>query len=133
MPSPQQELFTALRTICIDVSGTDRVFDYLPPDVGYPLVYIGEQLSTDKMNKSLVMAEVTQTIHVYHNDFRKRGTTTSIIDQVVSKARALNGTVHFYCKLNRHYQQVLEDHSTGQPLLHGVLELTFTLSHKGGY
>lgn len=131
MTSPQQELFTTLRGVAVEVVGPSMVYDYLPSEVGYPLVYLGEQFSNDRTTKSLIIPEITQTIHVYHNDFRKRGTTTSIMDRIVSKARALKGTASFYCSLSRHSQQFLEDHSTGQPLMRGILELTFQLTHKG--
>lgn len=129
--SPQQELFTALRLVAMDIVGKDMVFDFLPPDVGYPLIYMGEQMSTDHMTKSIIMPEVTQTLHVYHSDLGKRGDMSRILDAIVTDARKLQSTENFYCQLRRHYQQVLEDHTTGQPLLHGVIELTYRLSHKG--
>lgn len=122
--SPQQEIFTAVRGICVNLFGASNVFDYLPEDgTPYPFVFIGEQYSNDRPNKSAVFGTVTQTVHVYHNDYKKRGTTTSMMDAIKKEVRKLKATPHFYVKVHNIDDQVLPDNTTATPLLHGVIEI----------
>ena len=70
MPSPQQEIFTAIRGICTKLGYT--VYDYLPPDgVAYPFVFVGEQYSNDQANKSAVFGTVNQTVHILPQRLQK--------------------------------------------------------------
>lgn len=124
--SPQQEIFTAVRGICVNLFGESNVFDYLPPDgTPYPFVFVGEQLSNDQRNKSAVFGTVNQTVHVYHNDYKKRGTTTSMVMAIQEAVRALKSTDHFHLDVRKINGQVLPDNSTATPLLHGVIEIEF--------
>ena len=54
MYSPQQEIFTLCRKLAIEVIGKNNVYDFPPSeDADYPFIYIGEQFSQDKSNKSI--------------------------------------------------------------------------------
>lgn len=126
MLSPQQEIFTAVRGICVNLFGASNVFDYLPEDgTPYPFVFIGEQLSNDQRNKSAVFGTVTQTVHVYHDDYKKRGSTTSMVMAIQEAVRALKSTAHFYLDVRSINGQVLPDNTTATPLLHGIIEIEF--------
>lgn len=120
--SPQQEIFVAIKGICVSLGYT--VYDYLPPDgVAYPFVFVGEQYSNDRANKSAVFGTVNQTVHVYHNDYKKRGTTTNMMDAIKAEVRKLKSTPHFYVRVRNISDQVLTDNTTATPLLHGVIEI----------
>lgn len=120
--SPQQEIFTAIRGICTTLGYT--VYDYLPPDgTAYPFVFVGEQFSNDQANKSAVFGTVNQTVHIYHNDYKKRGTTTTMMDAIKAEVRKLASTPHFRIRVKNISDQVLPDNTTATPLLHGVIEI----------
>ena len=122
--SPQQEIFTKVRGICSSLGYT--VYDYLPTDgVAYPFVFIGEQSDQDEANKTAVFGYVQQTIHVYHNDYKKRGTTTTIIDNIKREIRKINRTDNFDWSVEGITGQVLSDNTTVNPLLHGVIDVEF--------
>ena len=126
MLSPQQEIFTAVRGVCVNLFGASNVFDYLPPGgTPYPFVFVGEQLSNDQRNKSAVFGTVTQTVHVYHNDYKKRGSTTSMVMAIQEAVRALKSTAHFHLDVRSINGQVLPDNTTATPLLHGIIEIEF--------
>ena len=120
--SPQQEIFTAIRGICTKLGYT--VYDYLPPDgVAYPFVFVGEQYSNDQANKSAVFGTVNQTVHIYHDDYNKRGTTTTMMDAIKTEVRKLKSTPHFHVRVRSVDDQILTDNTTDTPLLHGVIEI----------
>ena len=124
--SPQQEIFAAVRGICVNLFGESNVFDYLPPEeTPYPFVFVGEQLSNDQRNKSAVFGTVNQTVHVYHNDYKRRGSTTNMIMAVQTAIRALKSTAHFHVDVRSINGQVLPDNTTATPLLHGIIEIEF--------
>jgi hypothetical protein len=126
MPSPQQEIFTAVRGTCVKLFGESNVFEYLPEDgTPYPFVFIGEQISNDQRNKSAVFGTVTQTVHVYHNDYKKRGSTTSMMMAIQEAVRALRSTDHFHLDIRNINVRVLPDTTTATPLLHGLIEIEF--------
>lgn len=110
----------------MNLFGESNVFDYLPPEgTPYPFVFVGEQLSNDQRNKSAIFGTVNQTVHVYHNDYKKRGTTTSMVDSIKTEVRKLKATPHFHLDVPNINDQVLPDNTTATPLLHGIIEIEF--------
>ena len=123
--SPRQEIFTMCRQAAVRVLG-ESVFDYLPgKEARYPFVFIGEQYGEDIRYKTVVAGDCTQTIHVYHNDPGKRGSTQRIMDELLHEIRKVKHTRTFYIELVDTRTQMLPDNTTNTPLLHGVLELRF--------
>lgn len=127
---PQQELFTEILKILINLFGRENVYDgWLPGEkAAYPFVYIADSSMTDQPNKSAVFGEVTQTVHVWHDDPHKRGTVSSMMLQIKQRMRTLEKTDNFGWILTGVSQQILPDDSTNTPLLHGILELRFKFS-----
>lgn len=124
--SPRQEIFTMCRQAAIRVMGETSVFDYLPgKEANYPFVFIGEQYGEDISYKNVVAGDCTQTIHVYHNDPGKRGSTQRMMDELLGEVRKVKHTRTFYVELVDTRTQMLTDNTTSTPLLHGVLELRF--------
>ena len=124
--TPNHDLFRklfALSDLRVDT------YDYLPnADAKYPFVYIGEYNGSDTPNNDLY-GTVRQTVHIY-------GTRThrSKIDNV---SAYLENTVKYF-KEGYEYnfnhlttdKQVIADNTDVQPLLHIVLDFTFSYTKK---
>lgn len=120
---PQQKLFTYL-LVELQKQGY-RVYDGpLPPDdVGYPFIYLGENQTVDEIRKQAVQGAVYQTIHVWHNNVRQRGTVSALIFAVKTVCRQLERESGWL--LSECSSQVLPDETTNIPLLHGIVEAGF--------
>ena len=124
---PQQELFSAL-LLKLKALGYDVYDGALPPDdTPYPFIYLGDNAMDDINTKTAVLGEISQTVHIWHNNVRQRGTVSKMLLAVKDTARKLENTQHFGFFLKSVHQTILPDNSTSQPLLHGVLQLTFKL------
>lgn len=125
---PQQELFTELLTE-IKKIGYDVYDGFLPPDgTPYPFVYLADSQQSDDANKTAVFGNVYQTIHVWHNNPRQRGTVSKMLLAIKSACRRLDHTENFAWNVRNVNQRILPDTTTKQPLLHGVLEIEFKFS-----
>ena len=128
MKTPQEELFILCRKIAADIVGEKNTFDYLPPTAAnYPFFFIGEQSSRDLINKSVVFVEVSQTVHLYTNDWKKRGTTSKLALQFIEKIREQLKTEHFYINIKNLRLRNIVDNSTKTQLLHSVIEVDFLM------
>lgn len=118
----QQTLFTYLVET---LSKSYDVYDgMLPPEgAAYPFIYIGENQYMDDLYKGSVGATITQTIHVYHNNVRKRGTMSKIIADIKAVCREMEESAGWL--LTSCSAQILPDSTTSEPLLHGVIDVTF--------
>jgi len=123
---PQQELFTDL-LVRIKNLGYDVYDGSLPPkSASYPFVYMADsQLVDDRRYKDAVFGNVFQTVHVWHNNPRKRGTVSSILLAIKDEANKIEYTNRFYWELRNVTQRILTDDSTDRTLIHAVLELEF--------
>lgn len=125
---PQQELFTKLLTE-IKVLGYDVYDGFLPPDgAPYPFIYLADSQQTDDANKTAVFGNVYQTIHVWHNNPRQRGTVSKMLLAIKNTCRKLDHTDNFAWDVRNVNQRILPDKTTKQPLLHGLLEIEFSFS-----
>ena len=123
---PQQELFTMLLTGARELY-PDSVFDgaYPDADTQYPFIHIAEGWQVDDANKGAVFGEVTQVIHVWHEDPSKRGTLSSMMLALKQKAMGIEHGRNFSWDYRNASQQIMQDNTTKQALLHGVLTLHF--------
>lgn len=123
---PQQELFTTL-LVNIKALGYDVYDGSLPPaEASYPFVYMADnQLVDDYGNKTAVWGNVFQTIHIWHNNPRKRGTVSAMLLAIKDVARGIEYTDSFYWEIKNLTQRILPDDSTDRTLLHGILELEY--------
>lgn len=103
--------------LCVDL-GYD-VYDYMPDSrASYPFVFIGEQFQQDnRKQKDYLNGRTQVTVHVWHNDPYKRGSFVRMMDNIETKVRR-----HYKADLANVTSQKLNDNSTSQDLLHGVLE-----------
>ena len=125
---PQQELFTHIK-LSLETLGFD-VYDGLLPPAGtdYPFVYLGDMRQSDGATKGAVIGTVYQTIHVWSNTPRNRGTVSKMLLQIKTACRQIERTTHFGWLLLNADEQIITDTTTKTPLLHGVLELGWKFS-----
>lgn len=126
---PQQELFTAV-LVELRKRYPDQVYDtFLPPEgTPYPFIYLADSVLTDKANKTAVFGNVSQTIHVWHDNPRQRGIVSQMLLQIKQICRHLEHTGNFSWSVQDLNQRILPDTTTNQPLLHGIVEVTFLFS-----
>jgi hypothetical protein len=125
---PQQELFTKLLTE-IKSLGYDVYDGFLPPDgTQYPFVYLADSQQIDEANKTAVFGSVHQTIHVWCDNPKRRGTVSKMLLSIKNTCRKLDHTENFAWNVRNVNQRILSDKTTNQPLLHGLLEIEFSFS-----
>ena len=122
---PQQELFSILLRE-LKNTGYDVYDGFLPPkNTPYPFIYLPDSTQIDEENKSAVFGRVTQTIHVWHNSPKQRGTVSKMLLDAKSICRKLEKTNNFSWFVRDVNQRILSDNTTKQPLLHGILSVEF--------
>lgn len=122
---PQQELFTQILTTLRQAGYT--VYDGHLPAAGasYPFIYLADSQTNEIPTKPYVIGEVTQSIHVYHNNVLKRGSLSVILIDIKNKIRQIGETTSFGWNLVEVNQTIQPDETTDQPLLHGIIEARF--------
>ena len=134
---PQQELFTALLVALREKFGAENVFDSVLPPEGtpYPFVYLADSQLIDQDLKNAIFGEVYQTIHVWGNNPKKRGTVSNMLLEIKQICRTLERTTNFGWMVTGVDQQILPDDSvvggsinSGAPLIHGWLQISFRFS-----
>lgn len=125
---PQQELFTKL-LLRLKELGYDVYDTFLPPEgTPYPFIFIADSQQTDTQTKSAVIGNVYQTIHVWHNSPKQRGTVSQMLLDIKKVCYKLKHTENFAWMIQNVNQRILPDKTTKTPLLHGVLEVEFKFS-----
>lgn len=125
---PQQELFTRLK-LDLEAKGYAVYDGALPPEnTEYPFIYLADSQLIDEENKTAVFGRVTQRIHVWHSDFKKRGTVSKMLLDIKTVCREIRTTKNFAWNVRGISQQILPDSTTKQPLLHGVIDAEFSFS-----
>lgn len=125
---PQQELFTILK-LKLEELGYDVYDGFLPPeDTPYPFIYLADSHLIDDANKSAVFGNVYQTVHIWHNNPKQRGTVSKMLLDIKNTARKIDKTDNFSWFIIDVEQNILADTITSTPLMHGVLELKFKFS-----
>lgn len=118
----QQTLFTYLLQT---LKQKYDVFDgALPPkSTKYPFIYLGDNQSVDVIYKYEYGDMIYQTIHVWHNDPKKRGTLSAIMDDVRQVCRDIEKKDGWL--LTSYSAQIVPDDTTSEPLVHGIINATF--------
>ena len=125
---PQQELFTELLLRLKDL-GYDVYDTFLPPEgTPYPFIYLADGQQSDTRTKNAVLGNVYQTIHVWHNNPKQRGTVSKMLLDIKKVCYKLEHTENFAWMIRNINQRILPDNTTRAPLLHGLLEVEFKFS-----
>lgn len=125
---PQQELFSALRT-GLPKLGYGVYDGALPPDgTPYPFIYLSDSQQDDSYTKSQFMGQVNQTIKVWIDSPKKRGTLSKILSEIKSYIYGLHNTTNYAWFVSNLTQRILPDDTVKPPLMQGILEITFRFS-----
>lgn len=125
---PQQEIFTRIKRD-LERFGYDVYDGILPPEgTPYPFVYLGDTTSDDRLTKTQINGVVYQTIHVWSNTPKNRGTVSEMLSEIKRLCRIISETHNFSWSVRNVSQRIIPDNTTGTPLLHGVLEIEFYFS-----
>ena len=125
---PQQELFSEL-LLKMKELGYDVYDTFLPPKgTPYPFIYLADSRQTDTRNKTAVFGNVSQTIHIWHNNPRQRGAVSKMLLDIKKICYKLEHTENFAWMVRDVNQRILPDNTTKTPLLHGLLEVEFKFS-----
>lgn len=128
MLDPQQELFSNIKKE-IESLGYDVYDGFLPPEnTPYPFVYFGDMQQVDASTKSQINGRVTQTIHVWHNNPKQRGTVSQMLLNIKKTCRMIEQTESFTWSVRNINQNIFPDNTTKSPLMHGVLDIEFYFS-----
>ena len=120
---PQQMLFTYLLTA---LRGKKYVVHdgMMPPEgTPYPFVYLGDSQMVDENRKQAVQGTVYQTIHIWHNNVRQRGTVSAMMLDIKAVCRQLENQTGWL--LTECASRILPDDTTDTPLMHGLIEVAF--------
>lgn len=124
----QQELFTALLSQ-LKESEYDVYDTFLPPEnTPYPFIFLADNQQIDDQNKTAVFGDVYQTIHVWHNNPKQRGTVSKILLEIKQLCYELKNTANFAWDIRGVDQRILPDTTTAIPLLHGIIDVQFKFS-----
>jgi len=115
--SPEQKIYTQIRRICDELGYS--VYDYqADSQAEFPFVILGEQCSKPfREHKDGRSKQVQTTIHVWHNDWRRRGTVSQIMREIELKV-----IDRFGVPAENINMQIIADDTTGSNLWHGILE-----------
>lgn len=125
---PQQEIFSAIK-LGLEALGYGVYDGVLPPeDTPYPFIYLGENPETDRDCKNATYGNVSQTIHIWHDNIKQRGTVSSMIFAAKMLCKSIEHTAHYSWSTQGMTSRIIPDNTTKSPLLHGVLEVDFNYS-----
>lgn len=118
--NPEQQIFTDIRMLMVGIFGSDKVYDYNPPEgTPYPFVRVGEVFKQNRrLHKQNLDGDMQVSLHFWHDNSRQRGTFTqmmhdaevSLIEQFGVRGEDIN-------------TRVMDDNTTSVTLLHGILEI----------
>lgn len=124
---PQQELFSTIKTE-LENKGYSVFDGALPPEnTPYPFIYLGDMQQLDDNTKNATLGTIHQTIHVWSNTPKNRGSVSSMLLDIKMTCRLIEHTQHYGFYLKNATQRILSDNTTKTPLLHGVIELEFKM------
>lgn len=119
----QQAVFTQLK-VDIESLGYDVYDGELPPEgTAYPFVYLGNSTQNDNTTKSGSIGTMSQMIHVWHSNVKKRGTVSDMIFNIKNICRNIENK--YPVILSGMNQNIMPDSTTAKPLIHGVITVNF--------
>lgn len=127
MRTPEKAIFDKCFLLCEKVS--DKVYWYLPnSETKYPFINLSRTSNTNINNNDL-LGEVTQTINLWGTEKE-----LAIIDNLNYRIRDLlhkeREAFEYSIRLIDYNTITMVDTSTGEPLLHTVIEVTYNYTRK---
>ena len=109
---------------------TDRTFDYLPDaETQYPFIYVGENFNADETNFDL-FGSANQTVHIYATR-TQRAELDNLTSLLLNALRVSRGACEYAINFASCNQQDAPDNTDVQPLIHRVLDISFSYNQKG--
>lgn len=106
--------------ICVELFGEENVYDYLPGNVPMPFIFLGESFKqNDRIQKDYLNGVTQVAVHVWHNDYKKRGTLSNMMHQIEQAVQA-----KYKSRADDANTQIIIDNTTGADLLHGIVEFS---------
>ena len=118
--NPEQQTFTDIRRVMVNLFGQEKVYDYNPPEcTPYPFVRVGEVFKQNRrLHKQDLDGDMRVSLHFWHDNTRQRGTFTNMMHDAEV---ALIG--EYGVRGEDINTRVIDDNTTSVTLLHGILEI----------
>ncbi len=118
--NPEQQIFTDIRRVMVNLFGQNKVYDYNPPEgTLYPFIRVGEVFKQNRrLHKENLNGDMQVSIHFWHDNSRQRGTFTKMMHDAeiaLIESYGVRGE-----DIN---MRVMDDNTTSVTLLHGILEI----------
>lgn len=124
--TPNHELFRLIYQLAEAKTPT---FDFLPEaGTKYPFIYIGENTAQEAQNNDL-WGTVGQTVHIYATR-EQRAYLDDISAYLETLVKNISGKWEYNLNHTTADKQIIPDNTDVQPLLHVVLDFSFTYTKK---
>lgn len=124
--TPNHELFRLIYQLAEAKAPT---IDFLPEaGTKYPFVYIGENTAQEAQNNDL-WGTVGQTVHIYATR-AQRAILDDISAYLETLVKKISGKWEYNLNHTTTNKQIIPDNTDVQPLLHVVLDFSFTYTKK---
>ncbi|MBN6206384.1 hypothetical protein JYK21_07955 [Ralstonia pickettii] len=125
---PDQSIYDAIYKISLQLGF--NTYNYLPAgNTPYPFVYVGETFKVSRRTKFNRFGDYVVRVHVYADDpERSRKTVTEMLNVIENAFYGLKKTEGYQVLNHDTNGQIVDDNSTGTPLLHGLLSCEATLN-----
>lgn len=124
--TPNHELFRLIYQLAGAKAPT---FDFLPEaGTKYPFIYIGENTAQEAQNNDL-WGTVGQTVHIYATR-TQRAILDDISAYLETLVKNISGKWEYSLNHTTTDKQIIPDNTDVQPLLHVVLDFSFTYTKK---
>lgn len=124
--TPNHELF---RLIYQMAEAKAPTFDFLPEaGTKYPFIYIGENSALESPNNDL-WGTVGQTVHIYA-ERAQRATLDDISAYLETNVKNISGKWEYHLQHTNTNKQIIPDNTDVRPLLHVVLDVSYTYTKK---
>ncbi len=122
-----QELYDA---IYFNLEKNYVVYESLPDSSAtYPFVVLGEMQQTKSNFKTALGTRINLTIDVW-GDRESRFSVDAIMNDIEKVSRVVTKHYYFVKRIDDSDSQLLHDNSTDVDLLHGVINLAFSITRK---
>lgn len=129
MAIPFIELHENIKRVCEGLGY--EVYEYLPDDVNYPFVFVGEQFFRDEMTKWATIGEINSIVHVYHQH-EKVQEAYEMIAKINAAIHEMTQTEHFEWTAYKSEGYKTFDGTTSNAVVHCVLDITQKFRTLGG-
>ena len=124
--TPQKAIFDTCFVMAMGIAPT---YDFLPDaEAQYPFIHIGSASNIDIENNDLI-GEVSQTINIWGTR-EHRSDIDSMLVKLHDKLRQARIAFDYSINLIGFRSMVIDDMSTGSPLLHLVIETTYNYTRR---